>query len=137
MTEQQVLDLFKGQAVRSDKPGPPDPARNDSRVTLRIPKYQINRVDYDVNFGFDKDGSLSFVALGTMKGNELVFSELSKLLTERYGAPTTENRALNKRQAIWRLPSTVIDLGYLRVAGGAAEVVTLLYAPPSPEGSKL
>jgi hypothetical protein len=138
MTEQQILDAFPGQVVRMEKPGPPNAARNDTRVTLHIPKYEINGVDYGVNFGFDKDGRLSLVALAAdlKQGSELVFSGLSKLLTERYGAPTTDNHTLRKRDTIWRLKSTTIELGYLRIAG-VAELVTLMYAPPSPEANKL
>jgi hypothetical protein len=137
MTESQVLEAFPGEVVRMEKPGPPDP--HGTRATLTIPRFEIARADYAVNFGFDKDGALSFVGLvsAIKPTNEAAFETLRNLLTERYGAPTTEDRTRIKRQAIWRLPHTVIDLTLLRLAAGTIEVVSVSYAPPSAEGGKL
>jgi hypothetical protein len=153
MTEQQVLDAFKGQAVRLEKPQPTDP-RKDRTVKLTIPKYEIDGTSYDVRFGFNKDGGLNVVTLMSMvyrnqdaavisrgEGASLLrtaaaFDALTKLLTQRYGAPTSQTGGPRKREAMWSLPSTIIELGYMYSAM-VMEVVTLTYSPPSSEGNKL
>jgi hypothetical protein len=136
MTQQQVLDAFKGEVIRNRPTPSLAPVRPEGKGKLEIPSYEINGAPYAVSFGFDDADHLTFVFIASIKSSQAAYAGLSKLLTEKYGPPTTEDRGPKTRKTLWRLPSTTIELEY-ELLYDVAETLTLNYAPRSAEGGKL
>lgn len=118
MTENEILEAFKGEAVRLDKIE--EWGQLNLYAFIGINNYDIDGNKYGVYFAMDKTAKtlkrIQIYLLDTTSG--LVrnrFRDLEKLLTEKYGAPSfkdASDKILNKIVVSWNFPSTIIELNY-------------------------
>jgi hypothetical protein len=128
MTDEQVLEAFTGDVVRL-----PASKELDPYAAIRIPIMKIGRSQFTVRFMLDpKTNQLCEVNIlpveqvhdysgpRTNAPPEVIFDELQELLTQRHGKPTSTGPThsgtvtLDDNSAVWRFPSTKIQLSYTR-----------------------
>ncbi len=97
---------------------------------LRIPKFDLIHFPFEVTFWKkDADKRLDSISLSTEAGM-VVFRELEKQLTLKYGSPTLKDDSKpRKRSRTWMFPSTEIELLFLEWLPPAPSEVNLGYSP--------
>jgi hypothetical protein len=131
MTEDEILEAFKGEVKKLPKP-------EDFKfayANLWIPKFKIDSQEFNVYFQMGKETKKLEQVRIEAKGTYLVgvFGHLEQLLTQKYGPPVykdTEKTPMlrmvtTKRQ--WNLPKTVIRLYHDHI--GNEEFISLMYRP--------
>ena len=118
MTNDEILDLFKGQALQVKK----EIRHNDQTYsTIRINNFDINGTDFEVLFYMGiKDDKLQKVLLRHKNAIESMFGSFEQLLTEKFGPPSHTDFSRSqvsrrdfKRDATWIFPSTKIELIFM------------------------
>lgn len=135
MTENEILEAFKGEAVRLDKIE--EWGQLNLYASIGINNYDIDGNKYGVNFAMDKTTKkLKMVQISLLDHTSgLVrthFRDLEKLLTEKYGAPSFKNasdKILNEIVVSWNFPSTIIEINYSNITS-RNEYLHLDYSVP-------
>jgi len=118
MTEDEVLEAFKGEAIRLDK----IVAYQASYASIGIINYDISGDKYLVHFIFDENKkNLQRIAI-TPEATTILdfhFRRLEQLLTEKYGIPYFKNTVTamggDKSVVAWNLESTIIELNFINI----------------------
>lgn len=137
MTESEILETFKGQAVRLSKP------RDHGKyvATVEIPKIETADMTLSVSFLMHKDSlKLARVQLQPINlgpGWIAHFSHLEEVLTKKYGPPLyKDEKERNSYMVIWQFPDTSIELSGMSSAGFYTGLVIINYCPNIPDDSK-
>lgn len=118
MTNDEILNLFKGKALRVKK----EIRDNDQTYsTIKINNFDINGTDFEVFFYMGiKDGKLQKVLLRHKNAINSMFGSFEQLLTEKFGPPSHKDFSQSqvsrrdfKRTATWIFPSTKIELTFI------------------------
>ena len=134
MTEKQVRDAFKEEAVGSE-----------SANNLTIPDYRIGRSRFKVAFVMDErtkllnrvniipvDGGPGYDGPVVNTGPENIFDDLKTLLISKYGQPTSAGATRpGNSAAVWKFKSTTINLD-ISTLGGVGRFLTLNYRQNAP-----
>jgi hypothetical protein len=134
MTKGQVLAAFPREAQRLAQPanfGPPSGGSTD----VAIPAYEINGMTFRVLFGFEPD-VLNRVHLSAVKAGATTCSDLEKLLTEKYSAPSDRSNTqtnLRSEQIFWKQSEQTITLACTEAPDLGYRSVTLDYTVPSKD----
>ena len=112
MTEQQVIEMFKGKAVKVK-----EPEERKEGFFLKIKDWEIGRQNYEVSFRFEpRKRTLTAVTLVPFEKNHDtlvdIAQDLEQQLVRKYGQashrkskPRDENLTLD-----WNFSSTIIEL---------------------------
>lgn len=138
MTETQILEAFKGEAIRLDKI---DKYYNHY-ASVGINNINISGKLFNVRFLMD-DYSKVLIKINITpvdkRGASISdFDDLKKRLIEKYGQPSFDNdrreQSTNKSEVTWNYPTSIIDLTLVELKG-IAKVLVLSYRGKDKGGS--
>lgn len=133
MTETEVFQLLQPDAIKLN---PPIEYRNPTRLsTVGILEKDIGGRNCAIHLLFDKKGGLNEVMIKPNSEKPFgYFETFFELLTQKYGPATLINKAeeVNTTDtAIWRFPSTVVELTKMDASVLEMLLVTIHYCPAS------
>lgn len=124
MTEEELLETFKGQATVKEKK---ESKSDNTYSTIVIKNFEIAGNNFNVTFSMGiNDNKLREVVLTETPAIEMHFSKFVQLLTEKYGPPQHSDTITYEhgspdftKKATWTFPSTKIELMYsdIRIFG--------------------
>lgn len=137
MTEEQILEIFKGEVVRLDKVE----FYENWYASIGINNLEIGGDKFYVHFLMNKKKKtlqqVNIIAKEeALQGIEVVFEFLEQLLVEKYGKPSFKNEEEYKGRVIWNFPTTVIELSYLVISEINFKKLTIIYHPPRKDDLK-
>jgi hypothetical protein len=96
---------------------------------VAVDPFIVNGDKFTVLFVLDdKTKHLKFISF-SFDGRfpSTTYDGTTKLLTEKYGSPTTERSDADRKETIWRLKYTTIDITLTHFSFG--DFLTLIYSP--------
>ncbi len=138
MNEDQILALFKGQAIKLD-----EIVRYDKwYASICIPNYVISDLEYTVHFLIDKKSKTLqqvniFAAKETLSTLNIAFRQLEQVLTEKYGPPSFKKNEGETKKVVWNFPSTIIELVSMDMQSIHFKNLSIVYRPPTKDRDKI
>jgi hypothetical protein len=121
MTESQILEAFKGEAIRLDKGEKYD---DNVYASVGINNFYLNGLPFSVRFVMD-DYSRVLKRINITLLDKRVslsnFDDLKKMLIEKYGQPPLDNERkdslTNDYETTWIFATTIIELKFAELRG--------------------
>jgi len=139
LNEDQLLALFKGEAIRLNEVV----EYKEWYAAIAIPNYEISDYEYTVHFLMDKKNKtleqVNIIATSkTLESIYKAFSQLEKVLREKYGPPSFRNDGeTDTRDVIWNFPSIIIDLSLMDMKIIHFKNLVIKYTQPTKDKNKI
>jgi hypothetical protein len=128
MTEDEVLAAEAPRAERVEKP---EPAETGDIASIVIKGLEIAGTQFTTTFLFDSQNrKLKHVSVSSANdvggGVGIIFSNIERLFTEKYGQPIFNRKGEN---VVWKLQKTTIELAAFNIPPVYLRNVTIVYRP--------
>jgi hypothetical protein len=133
MTEDQLLELFKGEIKKTERVD-----FKDTYSTLEIDNYDLNNSKFRITFRMDKENNkLKEVVLLCKIATASMFDDFENLFIEKYGSPISSDlkrdQLGSKRISTWILLNTKIDLSYNTASPPMHPFLSIIYKSSKKE----
>jgi hypothetical protein len=128
MSEDEVLAAEAPRAERVEKP---EPTETGDVASVVINGIEIAGAQFSATFLFDSQNrKLKHVSVSSANdvggGVGIIFSNIERLLTEKYGQPIFNRKGEN---VVWKLQKTTIELAAFNIPPVYLRNVTIVYRP--------